>query len=92
MMRKFFEKMEQARKELKSMDSKKVEYVQRAYDDYVTEEAKMDDNLEFVGKPKQCKEDWMIGAVLDELMDEAEFDRIFALLDVLAVESAMSIC
>ncbi len=92
MMRKLFERMAQARKELKSMDIKKVEYVQRAYDDYVTEAAKMDDDLKFVGNPEQCKTDWMIGAVMSELMNGVEFNRIFALLDVLAVGSSMSVC
>ena len=92
MMSKLFEKMAQARKELKSMDIKKVEYVQRAYDDYVTEAAKMDDDLESVGNPEHCKTDWMIGAVMSESMDGVEFDRIFALLDVLAAGSSMSFC
>lgn len=92
MMRNFFERMVQARKELKGMDSKKVEYVREAYNDYVAEAAKMDDDLEFVGHPEQCKTDWMIGAVLDELMDESEFKSIFALLETLSEESAMAVC
>lgn len=84
-------KIAEARKQLKLADRKKVEYVSRAYDDYVSECAKMDDDLNFIGHPEQCKNEYLAGAVEDGILEESEFNHLFELLDVVGIEDAMSV-
>ncbi len=84
-------KIAEARKQLELADQQKVEYVRMAYNDYISEYAKMDDELNVIGHPEQCKNEWLAGAVECEIIEESEFNRLFELMNVVGIEDAMSV-
>lgn len=55
----FFARIHAARKLLNTTEEKVVFYVTRAYDEYTTEAAKMDDELNFIGSPARVKQDYL---------------------------------
>lgn len=86
-MKKFFEKVREARKVLENIDSKKVSFVLEAYGAYTEETAQMNDELEFTGNPEATKLDFLIVAVTENVMTEEEFEEIWAAVNILSLAS-----
>ncbi len=91
-MRKYFEKIKSAEKKIAGMDIEKVTFVSKAYNAYISEAAKIDDELNFIGHQEECKKEWLCDAILSEVMTEQEFDGIFELLEILGTSDAMAFC
>ena len=81
-MKKFFEKVREARKVLENTDSEKVSFVLEAYGAYTEEAA-----LEFTGNPEATKLDFLIVAVTENVMTEEEFEEIWAAVNILSLAS-----
>ncbi len=83
-------KIAKAKGQLKSADQDKVEFIRKAYSDFISESAKMDDELNFIGHPEECKRDWLIEAIEYEILTESEFERLFGLMEIAGMEDAMA--
>ena len=86
-MKKFFEKVREARKVLENTDSEKVSFVLEAYGAYTEEAAQMNDALEVTGNPEPTKLDCLIVAVTENVMTEEEFEEIWAAVNILSLAS-----
>lgn len=82
-MKELFEKVRTAREVLKGIDTGKVAYISAAHSAYTTEAAKMDDELNFVGNPEEVKNDFLVGAIVEDLMTEEEFIIIWNAIDII---------
>lgn len=69
----FFARIHAARKLLNTTEEKVVFYVTRAYDEYITEAAKMDDELNFIGNPARVKRDYLANAIEEGITSEKTF-------------------
>ncbi len=90
-----------ARRELEAYDPKKVEYVQKCYDDVLNEFNKYyetDEDGELIEYPDSVygintnavKNDYLLGALEDELMTEEEFNHIYFLIETAQSEEAIA--
>ncbi len=84
-------KIAEARRQIKMANQDKVEFVKKAYSDFVSESAKMDDELNFIGHPEECKRDWIVEAIEYEILTESEFERLFDLMEIVGMEDAMMV-
>ncbi len=82
-MKELFEKVRIARNVLEGIDTSKVAYISAAHSAYTTEAAKMDDYLNFVGKPEEVKNDFLMVAIVEDLMTEEEFIIIWNAIDII---------
>ena len=90
----------EAKRELANYDQEKIDYVRRCQDDmmqaisdsYVEDESG-DLYQEPIGpKLSEIKRDYLVGAIEDDLMTEEEFEDIYNLLDVVALEMSAPYC
>lgn len=83
--------IQEAKKELQSYTDEQIQYVKDCQDEIskaISDNyAREDEGLDPVGpKLSEIKRDYMVGAIEDDLMTEEEFEDIFDLLDVIAIE------
>lgn len=83
----FFARIHAARKLLNTTEEKVVFYVTRAYDEYTTEAAKMDDELNFIGSPARVKQDYLANAIEEGIASEKTFEALWSALDTLSLAS-----
>ena len=69
-MKKFFEKVREARKVLEDTNNEKVSFMLEAYGAYTEEAAQMNDKLEPIGNPEAMKLDFLTVAVMENVMAE----------------------
>lgn len=81
---KLFEQAGQARKILAGIAPEKVSFVTEAYEAYTAEAAKMDDDLNPIGRPEEMKLDFLIIAVTEENISEDEFTTIWDAIDTIS--------
>lgn len=78
-------KVREARELLNSTAPEKLAYIMEAHEAYVTEAARTNDELDFIGSPEQVKLDFLIIAVTETRMSEEEFEEIWKAVDIISV-------
>ena len=98
---KMAQRINEAKRALAKYDPAKVDYVRDCQEDimeeinaqYFDEDYNFADEDRPVGtKLSEIKRDYLVGAIEDDLMTEAEFEDIYNLLDVVALEMSAPYC
>lgn len=92
-MKKFIERLNESKRELKKFSKEKIEFVKRCYDDVVKDISdSYEEDLEWYNNSSEIIRDYKCECYEEDLMSEEEFDKIYNLIDFISIESAMSVC
>lgn len=81
----------ETKKIAETADQRKAEFVKKAYSDVLSEYSKLDDDLNMIGHPEECKRDWLVEAIESGILTESEFDYLFGLMETTGMEDAMAV-